>query len=247
MLARQISRATGPSGELDVEALLRMVDAAYVEADEERTRLDRAALLTCEEMDQLNEELRALAHHDALTGLPNRLAFAELAERAVQRARDGESFAVLLIDLDRFKAVNDSLGHAIGDALLREVAARLRAAVRAQDHVARMGGDEFAIIQFGGDGPQGTEFLARRLVQRLSSPYAIRGHDVMIGASVGVALADGDIVDMDRLLQHADIALYRAKNEGRCTWRYFEPHMAPRSEPFFPSAAPSSVEQRVAG
>lgn len=222
LLERQIVRATGPSGELDLDSLLRLVDAAYVESDQERDRTDRATLLTCEEMDQLNEELRYLAHHDALTGLPNRLAFAQFALRAVQRAKQGESLAVLLIDLDRFKAVNDTLGHAIGDELLREVAARLRATVRGGDELARMGGDEFAVIQFGGEQPESTEILARRLVQRLSSPYSIQGHQMNVGACVGAALAGPDVQDVDLLLRDADLALYRAKHEGRCTWRIFE-------------------------
>src|SRR5664279_5631172 len=142
LLARQLSRATRPSGEIDVDVLLRLVEAAYVEADRERDRLDRAALITSEEMDQLNDELRQLAHHDVLTGLPNRLLFAQFANRAVQRAKLGERFAVLLIDLDRFKPVNDTFGHATGDTLLCEVAARLRVAVRSGDEVARTGGDE---------------------------------------------------------------------------------------------------------
>ena len=120
LLARQLARATLPSGEVDLDALLRLVNAAYAEADQERDRLDRAALLTSEEMDQLNNELRQLAHHDMLTGLPNRLLFSEFARRATARAKLGESFAVLLIDLDRFKAINDTQGHAMGDALLRE-------------------------------------------------------------------------------------------------------------------------------
>jgi len=225
LLARQLSRATRPSGDIDLEMLLRLVEAAYIEADLERDRLDRAALLTSEEMDQLNAELRQLAHHDVLTGLPNRLLFAEFAKRAIQRAQRGESFAVLLIDLDRFKAVNDTLGHAMGDALLCEVAGRLRAAVRNADEVARTGGDEFAIIQHSAEFPKGTELLAERLVRSLSAPYAIAGHVLDIGASVGAAVAGAGIHDIDALLHQADLALYRAKNEGRCTWRIFEPSM----------------------
>jgi diguanylate cyclase (GGDEF)-like protein len=228
LLERQIARSTRPSGELDLAALVRLVDAAYVEADRERDRADRATLLTCEEMDQLNSELRELAHHDALTGLPNRLLFAEFALRAVQRAKEGEGFAVLLIDLDRFKAVNDTLGHSTGDALLCEVAARLRAAVREVDDVARMGGDEFAIVQVDSVQPQSAEILARRLVERLSSPYSIHGHVMAVGASIGIALAGPGDHDVDLLLRNADLALYRAKNEGRCTWRIFEPQTAAR-------------------
>jgi diguanylate cyclase (GGDEF)-like protein len=225
LLARQVARASRPSGEIDLDVLLRLVDAAYIEADRERDRLDRASLLTCEEMDQLNDELRQIAHHDALTGLPNRLLFSELAQRAVQRAKLGETFAILLVDLDRFKAVNDTWGHAMGDALLRDVTARLRAAVRGEDKVARMGGDEFAVIQYGAELSEGTEFLAQRLVERLSAPYSISGHVLEVGASVGVVVAGPGSHDVDALLCNADLALYRAKNEGRCTWRIFEPHV----------------------
>ena len=227
LLERQIVRATRASGELDLAALLRLVDAAYVEADRERDRTDRATLITCEEMDQLNTELRKLAHHDTLTGLPNRLSFAGFALRAVQRAKLGESFAVLLIDLDRFKLVNDTLGHAIGDALLCEVATRLRSAVREADDVARMGGDEFAIVQFA-EQPQSAEILAQRLVEGLSLPYSIHGHELAVGASVGIVFAGPGVHDIDVLLHHADLALYRAKNDGRCTWRVFEPQMPTR-------------------
>jgi diguanylate cyclase (GGDEF)-like protein len=226
LLARQLARTTCPAGDVDLDALLRLVDAAYLEADQERARTERATLVTCEEMDELNTELRKLAHHDPLTGLPNRLAFSEFAVRAVQRARLGESLAVLLIDLDRFKLVNDTFGHSTGDALLCEVAARLRGVVRENDFVARMGGDEFAIIQVGSDQPNSAEALARRLVERLSGSYAIRGHGLAVGGSVGVVFADPSADDVDILLHRADLALYRAKHDGRCTWRIFDPEMA---------------------
>ncbi len=219
LLARQIARATRASGELDVGALIELVDGAYAEADVERARSDRAMLLTCEEMDALHDELRILALTDPLTGLPNRSSFADSALRAVGRANRGENLAVLLIDLDRFKTINDSLGHAMGDALLCEVAERLRGVLRREDVVARIGGDEFAILQLGCDDPSGAEDLARRLVQALVLPYFIRGYELTVGASVGVATACGADNAPDALLLDADRALYRAKNEGRCTWR----------------------------
>jgi diguanylate cyclase (GGDEF)-like protein len=231
LLARQLARTTRSSGEVDLDALLLLVEAAYTEADAERDRNDRAALITCEEMDELNNELRQLAHHDVLTTLPNRLAFAEFAARAVQRRRQGESLAVLLVDLDRFKIVNDTFGHSTGDQLLCEVASRLRSTVRDGDFVARMGGDEFAIIQVGSEQPQSAESLARRLVERLSEPYAISGHDMAVGGSVGFVISAAGSDDVDVLLHNADVALYRAKHDGRSTWRIFDPQMTTRQNP----------------
>jgi diguanylate cyclase (GGDEF)-like protein len=223
LLSRQIARATKRTGTLDIELLLELVDAAYCEADRERDRNNRATLLTCEEMDKLNEELRELAHHDSLTGLPNRLSFAQFAKRAVARARLGESLAVLLVDLDRFKLINDTLGHATGDALLCQVAERLRGATRETDMIARIGGDEFAVVQVGLSAqPADAESLAERLVNRLSAPYEVRRQEMNVGASIGIAVAGTGMHDVDLLLRNADVALYHAKNAGRNTWRVFE-------------------------
>jgi len=216
-----MTRAALPSGTIDVPALVKLVDAAYVAFDQERERNDRTSLLTCEEMDALNDQLRELAHHDPLTGLPNRLAFSEFTRSAVARSKRGEPFALLLVDLDRFKAINDTLGHAMGDALLCEVASRLKRCVREGDLVVRMGGDEFAIVQLSSNLAASAAALARRLVRSLSAPYTVRGVHMTVGASVGVVLSDLD-TDIDVLLRNADQALYRAKNEGRCTWRVFE-------------------------
>ena len=136
--------------------------------------------------------------------------------------------AVLCLDLDRFKPVNDTLGHPVGDALLRAVAARLLACVREGDTAARLGGDEFAVLQAGAGQPEAAGALARRLVEALSAPYEVLGHQVVVGASVGVALAPGDGRDPDELLKRADMALYRAKADGRGTFRSFEPGMDAR-------------------
>lgn len=162
------------------------------------------------------------AVRDTLTGLANRSRVKPEVDRAA--ANPSQSSALLMIDLDRFKAVNDTLGHPIGDALLRKVADRLSASVRSHDMVARLGGDEFAILQTGVEQPAGAEALAKRLVEVLSRPYVIEGHMIDIGASVGVALLPG-AADGDTLIKHADIALYRAKNEGRGRYAFFEPHM----------------------
>ncbi|MDO9712202.1 EAL domain-containing protein [Paracraurococcus lichenis] len=171
-----------------------------------------------------------LAHHDALTGLPNRILFRERLEEALARARRSGSFAVLCLDLDRFKEVNDTLGHPIGDALLCAVAARLRSELRDTDILARLGGDEFAIVQSSVNQPHDATALARRLVEVVGAPFEVEGHQISVGASVGVAVAPGDGMDPDALLKAADMALYRAKADGRGTWRFFEPEMDARMQ-----------------
>lgn len=172
-----------------------------------------------------------LARRDPLTGLPNRLGLRERLDVAIsQYRRTGKSFAVLLIDLDRFKPVNDTLGHPIGDALLRTVADRIRSTVRATDVAARIGGDEFVILQTGLNEPADAQNLARRIVDLLGRTYMVDGHMLTIGASVGVALAPNDGDEPDRLLKNADLALYRAKLDGRATFRFFEPEMDARMQ-----------------
>ena len=163
---------------------------------------------------------------DALTGLAGR---EELRRRIAAQLggaqRGGAGFAVLCVDLDRFKAVNDTLGHPIGDALLRRVAERLVKAARRDDLVARLGGDEFAIVQVGAGQPEAAEALAGRLVDLVGRAYVVDGHMLNIGCSVGVALAPEDGDDPDTLLKNADLALYRAKADGRGVFRFFKPDM----------------------
>lgn len=172
-----------------------------------------------------------MARHDPLTGLPNRLLLRErLKEAVVRLQRSGEACAVLLIDLDRFKPVNDTLGHPMGDALLKKVADRLRSTVRPTDTVARIGGDEFVILQTGVREAADTQALARRLVDLIGRTYMVDGHLLTIGASVGVALAPNDGTEADALLKNADLALYRAKLDGRATYRFFEPEMDARMQ-----------------
>ena len=177
------------------------------------------------ERQRVEEQALFLARHDALTRLANRVLFHERVEQALAQVGRGAKAAVLCLDLDRFKAVNDTLGHPIGDSLLQTVADRLQACVREVDTVARLGGDEFAVVQVGLDDPEDAERLARRLVDVLSAPYDLDGHHVAIGASVGVALAPQDGALPDTLLKNADMALYRAKLEGRGTYRFFEREM----------------------
>ncbi len=184
-----------------------------------------------------------LARVDPLTGLPNRLLFrerlAEAASRAGPGGGGGAADAVLCLDLDRFKSVNDTLGHTVGDALLAAVAGRLRSAVRDTDTVARLGGDEFAILQAGAGSSSSpgrqpwdaATALAERLVDLVGRAYLVEGHLVNVGASVGIAMLGGDgAADPDRALKEADLALYRAKAEGRGTFRLFEPGMGARAQ-----------------
>ena len=172
-----------------------------------------------------------MARLDPLTELPNRLLLRERLDEALARLeRTGEGCALLLIDLDRFKPVNDTLGHPVGDALLRTVADRLRSAVRPTDTVARIGGDEFVVLQTGVETSADTQTLARRLVDLIGRTYMVDGHLLTIGASVGAALAPSDGTDADRLLKNADLALYRAKLDGRGTFRFFEPEMDARMQ-----------------
>jgi diguanylate cyclase (GGDEF)-like protein len=174
-----------------------------------------------------------MAHHDALTGLPNRVLFHERLDEALLHVRrDRDKLAVLYLDLDKFKNVNDTLGHAAGDKLLVAVAGRLRTCVRGSDMVARFGGDEFAVLQLGLTGPNEAGILAERIVTHLSEPYDIDGQRAAIGASAGIALAPADGETSEQLLGNADMALYRAKEDGRRAFRFFEPGMgAPRSQP----------------
>ena len=163
---------------------------------------------------------------DPLTGLANRAALGErLKALLASSSRDAMPIAVICIDLDHFKRVNDTLGHPIGDALLIKVAERLRGAVRQSDMVARLGGDEFAIIQSGVAQPKGGEVLASRLVDLVGRSYALSGHMVDIGVSIGIAVSPDDGEDSNALLQRADLALYRAKNDGRGLFRFFRSDM----------------------
>jgi diguanylate cyclase (GGDEF)-like protein len=169
-------------------------------------------------------QIAHMAHHDALTDLPNRVLFREHLVKALERAGRGK-LAVLCIDLNRFKAVNDTLGHPIGDALLRLVGDRLQASARPTDLVARLGGDEFAIVQTGTEQPFGATALATRLIAAIAKPFELDGHQVVTGASVGISIAPNDGSDPDKLLKNADMALYRAKSDGGDSYRFFEPNM----------------------
>jgi diguanylate cyclase (GGDEF)-like protein len=172
------------------------------------------------------KKIAFLAHHDALTGLANRVQLREHIEKTVKSAEGGGEAAVLCLDLDNFKSVNDTLGHSVGDTLLCEVAKRLQALLRDQDLVSRTGGDEFAIVQSGTEpAMQTAAALAARIVETLGVPFEIGDHTVVIGASVGIAIAPDDGNHPDQLLKNADMALYRAKGAGRAQFHFFETEM----------------------
>jgi len=174
------------------------------------------------------QRIAFMAHHDVLTGLANRLSIMDKIEEAISRhRRRGDSFAVLLLDLDRFKHVNDTLGHAVGDALLRETAIRLKASLRETDVLARLGGDEFAIVQDRDDNQrEAASALGDRIIDIVSKPFDIEGNEVNIATSIGIALAPEHATSSDGLMKMADLALYRAKSAGRNGYRFFDPEMS---------------------
>ena len=170
-------------------------------------------------------QIAHMAMHDALTDLPNRVMLRQRFQTALKRVGRGDQCAVLCLDLDRFKVVNDTLGHPVGDALLISVAAKLCEVVRETDTVARLGGDEFAIIQCGLTEAADAAVLAQRVIDVLSVPHDVAGHLVACGASIGIAVSPLHGTDSDHLLKSADLALYRAKSEGRGRFCFFEPEM----------------------
>jgi diguanylate cyclase (GGDEF)-like protein len=193
-----------------------------------RPTVDGGTVTTHQDITEQRRSEAKIAHmalHDALTGLANRVLLNEELERALSRGTRGEPLAAHLIDLDRFKTVNDTLGHSAGDKLLKLVTERLRGLVRETDTIARTGGDEFAILQTAVSQPADAGTLAQRVIDAVGAPYEIEGQQVVIGASVGIAVGPGDGLTPDQLLRNADLALYRAKGDGRGTFCFFEPEM----------------------
>ena len=188
---------------------------ATIEDITERTRAD--------------QKIAHMAHYDALTDLPNRALFGERLEQALRAIRPGEQLAVLYIDIDEFKSVNDALGHLIGDELLKSVADRLRGCLRHSDVAARLGGDEFAVLQTAISDPSETTQLVERIHQAIRKPFECFDHLITTDASIGIALAPSDGADLHQLLKNADLALYGAKGDGRRTYRFFEAGMDARA------------------
>lgn len=172
------------------------------------------------------ERLHYLAHYDPLTGLPNRALFRDRLNQALVRAeRNKRLVALMFLDLDRFKAINDTLGHDIGDLLLKIVAERLRHCVREQDTVARLGGDEFTVIVEGVDGPEDAALVAQKILDVLAPPFKLAQHETFVSSSIGITISPMDSMDLDELLKNADAAMYRAKERGRNNYQFYRPEM----------------------
>jgi diguanylate cyclase (GGDEF)-like protein/PAS domain S-box-containing protein len=205
--------------------------AGYISIRTDITRRKRAEEIT----EALNAELRRqnrtisrMAHYDALTGLPNRLLLGKMLKDGLSmQPRDG-AIAVLLVDLDHFKEVNDTLGHPIGDALLKQVAKRLLFCAGARDLVCRFGGDEFVVLQQPDDASVDAAALAQCIIEAIAAPFTLDDHRLSIGASIGIALATGSKTDADALLSNAGLTLYTAKSDGRRAYRFFVPEMEER-------------------
>jgi diguanylate cyclase (GGDEF)-like protein len=180
------------------------------------------------ERQRTEERIVHMARHDALTDLPNRVLLRERLEHELKRVKRGEMLAVLCLDLDRFKSVNDTLGHPVGDELLKVVSDRLRACTREPDTIARLGGDEFAIIMTAIQQPTDAAALARRIRESIVKPFHLDGHQIVVDISIGISVAPIDATTPDQLLKNADMALYGAKGDGRGTYRFFEPEMDAR-------------------
>ena len=189
------------------------------------------ALMDITERKRAEARLAFMAQHDGLTGLPNRnLLRQQMDEILLHGRRSAEKVAVLVLGLDNFKAINDTLGHAVGDKLLRGVAKRLRSTLREEDALARLNSDEFAIVQGGVGRPEDAVLLARRLLEAIGEPYLLDGHSVVIGASIGIAMSPGDGAESEKLLKSAGMALSRAKTEFRGTFSFFEAEMDARAQ-----------------
>ena len=187
-----------------------------------RQKLFTAILRDISERKENEDRIRRLAHHDTLTGLPNRnLLHDRMAQALARVRRHGGRLAILFIDLDRFKPINDKYGHNVGDAVLVEAARRLQDSVRHSDTVARIGGDEFAIVLEEMVRPTEAAKVAGKIVSYLASPIEVLGHTCMIGASVGVALYPDDGSDLDEVIKAADLAMYRVKSSGRNGFRMY--------------------------
>jgi diguanylate cyclase (GGDEF)-like protein len=235
ILRRQLRRARlsadTPPDAVGWAAFLEQVSGVYQDAEADRYTLERAIEVSSDEMRALYDALSSQARQDALTGLPNRSALTEFLRRVIERQRLlRRGLAVLFLDLDGFKLVNDSLGHRAGDELLVRTAERLRGAVRDTDMVARLGGDEFVIVLDNLDEPDQAVTAAQRVAEQLSRPFRLAGQDTVIGGSVGIAVSSDGHTTVDDLLRQADMAMYAAKASGRNRYVAFDDSMSRQAE-----------------
>ncbi|MBT8227375.1 MAG: EAL domain-containing protein [Dactylosporangium sp.] len=213
------------------ERLLMRLSISRVEEDERSARRYVCLFNDITDIRRKDERIRHLAFHDHLTGLPNQAMLIERLNESVNLARhDHEPLGIFFIDLDRFKAINDSYGHDIGNLLLKEVASRLKGCLHRSDMVARIGGDEFVVLLRRITRPKGYSGLAKRIINRLSQPTRIANRDVQVGVSIGIACFPDDGTDAIELMRHADAAMYAAKSSGRGTFRFFQASMSERIE-----------------
>jgi diguanylate cyclase (GGDEF)-like protein len=243
---RQLLEYRKASGSLalDVDTYLRRIDELLETGDTSDMLLDTGDgrtvhvvtqplphggwVTTHEDITQQKEaeaRIEHMAHHDALTDLPNRTLFGAQLEAALRWLKRDEQLAVLFLDLDNFKNINDTLGHQIGDALLKTVSDRLRGCIRETDEVARLGGDEFVIVQTKVGSPNDVAQFARRVREAVMQPYELDDHHVIVDTSIGIAMAPADGTTSEELIKNADLALYGAKASGRGTFHFFEQAM----------------------
>ncbi|MGZ3159002.1 MAG: EAL domain-containing protein [Burkholderiaceae bacterium] len=224
---------SGHSANELTEINLQRKDGSYLQAEVNRqAHLSGANWIIVGVMRDITERketekrLHHMAHYDALIGLPNRTLFYETLEKTLAHAVDnGWQVAVMFLDLDYFKNVNDTLGHAIGDELLRQLSHRLTQCVRIRDTVGRLGGDEFALILLMQDGQQGATFVANKIRDAMRAPFDLKGHEVTVTASIGITVFPDDTSESETLIKYADTAMYRAKQAGRDTYRFFTAQM----------------------
>lgn len=227
LLARRLRHHHNPGIPFEYE----LQDGRRIRITERRTRDGGVVGIHSDITDvrRTHERLRHLANHDSLTGLPNRSYGQERLEQVLAQARQqNRCFAVMFLDLDRFKQINDTLGHHVGDELLQAVAQRLRGHLRDQDTLARLGGDEFMVIMDQFDDPSAIAITAQRLVEALAQPFQVNSHEVSVTTSIGIACFPEDGDDIPSLMQNADAASYQAKAQGPNNYRFYspEPHIA---------------------
>jgi diguanylate cyclase (GGDEF)-like protein len=213
---------------VDFSVALARVNTQVSRKNMEQLLVETNRRLQAEIAEREQSEARShyLAYHDSLTGLGNRLLLKQQLEQTLaDESMHGNPIAVMFLDLDGFKTVNETLGHSVGDLLLRSIASRLRDMLQPTDRIARLGGDEFAILQTSVPQPGSSIALAERIIEIIGSPWNIEGFDVQVGASIGIAFGEQGCIDTENLLKSADLAMYAAKSAGRGTYRLFDPNM----------------------